>query len=138
MKALRSPSVPQQTTDRMDRMLFERAQRYSQLAKVLGGKSRARLYELKNAALRQLLQKGSEQNIAVGVDRDLYPGLIVVSVRGCGALHTHEGWLGVTDMRELRASALTPPTFKGNRTFRGQRDGVGRGRHTSRRGGTRG
>lgn len=105
MNAKRPPSVPARTLTDMNRNLFRVAQTASRLAKLLRGRRRERLYEVKNSALRQLLKHACGSHVVVGVDWERYPGLLTVELPGVGALHTHEAWLGMQVDVQFRRGA---------------------------------
>ena len=74
----------------MDRNLMERSRAASQVAKLVRGVTRQRLYTVKTKGLAHLIRKGRAK---IAVDHVKCPGLLSIRVRGQGALHTHEGWL---------------------------------------------
>ncbi len=75
---------------RMDKRLFERAQRASWIAKASWGAQRERAYAIKARCLRQMVQYGSA---VIDVDSRVCPGLLLVGYEGGPRLHTHESWL---------------------------------------------
>ncbi|MCH2141305.1 MAG: hypothetical protein MK100_09800 [Phycisphaerales bacterium] len=74
----------------MDRNLMARGRQASQIAKIVRGAARRRLYKVKDKALAHLIRYGRAK---VRVDRFKCPGLLSVRVRSQGSLHTHAGWL---------------------------------------------
>lgn len=75
--------------DRMNGFLFRRACDANQIAKLCKGQQQSKAYAIKNACIRQLINRG---HIAIGIDTWCCPGLLSVGVDG-RRLHTHENWL---------------------------------------------
>lgn len=71
--------------------LWQAARTSNRLAKLAMPCMRRRLYSIKDRCLLRLWQGG---NLQEATDRDRYPGLLSVNLKGRNEkLHTHEGWL---------------------------------------------
>ena len=75
---------------RMNAELFRKACDANVLAKMLVGRRQQRAYAIKNACLRQLIERGG---VVVGVDHVRCPGLLSVGLNRRMRLHTHENWM---------------------------------------------
>ncbi|QDV88988.1 hypothetical protein RAS2_00470 [Phycisphaerae bacterium RAS2] len=74
---------------------FERAVVCNHLAKLARGRTRARLYVLKNANLRMAI-KNDAQALKITIDNNLHVGLLSVRLLNGDAnrsIHTHENWI---------------------------------------------
>lgn len=73
---------------------IERAALCSHLAKLMNGRLRMQLYELKNQNIRTAMTKWSRR-IDIKCDRDRHFGLLSIGLRGASAIrvHSHENWI---------------------------------------------